>query len=508
MKRISIIGLAALFIVAFGVGQAFADAYNVTTSSGVRVTEKGTCEQVGATTIQGQDGVADVFNANQTITIELLAGATICSNISTYYQFGGINPVAYDPTTAMDPANGDYVVVANAGDDFYNIYVLTASAATDQIRVGHDAASRTCFDLVNTPYISTDPTLQKVEVTYRDDQTPQSTFTGDFVVATVKPKTITVTRCTKTEGSDLSVLGWGSFDAFNKNGVVLIPLCSSAEQDQAQCGLNTAYRQVCIKVSDLTTGAFPAGTHQFTVGKTTGAKVGVGIAGVSMIYVDPTGAESAIATTITKRLKRDGTEITPLPTADLQDWVDTSQITFTADTQGPGSYYIILSVAFDTCTATTGDWLVDVAGFRIPCGGSFTETDLVVANFVDCVGLVSSYQAIFPYAAQQTLGWYNGVVITNPNNQEITVTFVIYEWDGDEYSASVTVPAHGQVVGEATSVLNPQPVGPESQFGDEPYWMIGSSDLPFYGTLFMGEGIQAFGYIAINPSLVAIPMAK
>jgi len=504
MKRISIIGLAALFIVAFGAGQAFADAYNVTTSSGVRVTEKGTCEQVGATTMQGQDGVADIFHANQNITIELLAGATICSDIYAYYAYGGTN-VAWAPGDPEPAPGADYLVIANAGDDYYTITVINDSTPVQQIRIGHDSFSRTCFDLVNTPYISTDPTLQKVEVTYRDDRSPQSTFTGDFVVATVKPKTITVTRCTKAEGGTgvegPIARGWSVFSNFTKNGLIEIPLCSEEAQDQAACGLNTAYNQVCIKLADLTSGAFPASTHQFTVGKTTGAKPGVGIAAVEMVYEDLVGNQVGILTSITKRVKSDGTEI-PVPTADLQDWVDTSQITFTADTQGPGKYFIILTVAYDTCTASTGDWLVDVSGFRVPCGGSFSQADVAVANFVTCVGLVSSYQAVFPYAAQQTLGWYNGVVITNPNDAEITVVFRIYEVDGDEYSASVTVPAHGQVVGEATSVLNPQPVGGDPQFGDEPYWMIGSSNSPFYGTLFMGEGIQAFGYIAIMPTLV------
>jgi hypothetical protein len=89
MKRMLIIALAACFMLAMGTSLAFADSYDVTADYGKRVTEQGTCEEVGAITITPEVG-GDSFYANQVVTMELLGGLEICSGfyaVMTWWRF-------------------------------------------------------------------------------------------------------------------------------------------------------------------------------------------------------------------------------------------------------------------------------------------------------------------------------------------------------------------------------------------------------------------------------------
>lgn len=199
MKRCFILCVAVMVIGAFSVTQAVAQSnsntFDVTAKYGIRVLERGVCEQVGAITITPKGGTAgpDQFRVG-IITVELLAGATICNTVEDYYLWNG-------EESAHNDAAADYRLNAVKGSDFFTITILKNGQFDNEVRVGHETYGNTgnttqgilCFDLSKTPYNETDPNLQLVQVSYRD--TLNSTFTGDTYVATVKKKNYRMEPC-------------------------------------------------------------------------------------------------------------------------------------------------------------------------------------------------------------------------------------------------------------------------------------------------------------------------
>jgi hypothetical protein len=194
MKKIFAMAVIVMLVAFVAATGALAAAFNVTTESGVRVSEQGTCEQIGSSEMEG--GGENVWLAGTIITIELLRGTTICR--------------AIDPEAEGD--RGDYVVEAIPGNDFLTITVVTDNFP-GPIVYG-DEATRICFDLSGTDYNST--TNQLVEVTYRD--TSNNTYSGDFVVATVKPAAHSVRTCSKGEREAADLPG----DSDIKTGLPII----------------------------------------------------------------------------------------------------------------------------------------------------------------------------------------------------------------------------------------------------------------------------------------------
>jgi hypothetical protein len=500
MKKIFIITLAAFCVVAFGVGQAMAAGYDVTSSFGVRVTEQGPSEQIGSITINPQDPVAaNPFTANQIITVELLGNATISATTVADYTFGVATPTMgnagfgldsdssqadVDAAELADPIGVlEYRLVAVTGRDFFLIKVgPLAAAQTNQIIVGNDILSRICFNLVGTVYTADDPARQLVQVSYSDQLS--NTYSGDTYVATVKPKSVVVENCDKTNPIDL---------------------CFT--QQDVTCGVSGGTDTVCLEITDTATGAFPAAnTYTFTIGKQEGGKAGVGF-GVPVLNDEDEIPADAIAGTNITRYNRTGTEIevgdytaTAWATAAELMYADTAYMTFeilfTANVSGPQTYTLVVPVYYDTCVATAGSWIVDLTAAKLPCGASFVQEDINVAQFVACGGV--STTAIFPYAAGSAGGWFNGLVITNPNSSSITVTFTITEADGDVYTGSATVAANQMAVNLAENVMNPTTTSSDAAFGDESYTITATAPASFYGFLFIGNGTMAQGYLPIS----------
>jgi hypothetical protein len=408
-------------------------------------------------------------------------------------------------------AGADYRIVAIEGQDFFTVETFAAGLAEEYIIIGHDEIavdlntdgdtddpgeaagqpSALCFNLKGTIYNPNDPAQQLVQVSYADSLS--NTFSGDSDVATVKPSTVVLDNCAKTVPS--------------------IELDFTESQD-LDCGHGTD--SVCLfTFQDPAAGALD-GEFIFRVGKTDGAFLGMGIMGLAVQKsvdggqtwddVDQTGAGST-GVTITTRWDRSGVEI---ELADYDDndyytaaelmYVDSSQVEGTVLLNGTGTdviYRLLASVRYDTCAASAGQWTVDVLASRVPCGGSFGETDWVAANVVEEGGILRT--AIFPYGAGLGTGWYNGISIWNPMATDLTVSFAITEADGDAYSASITVPAGEMSVGLVETLLAPVTAGTDSAFGDENYNITASANGTFYGFMFITNGTVAQGYLPIMP---------
>lgn len=476
MKRITMLSIAMLFMCAVFTTAAMADSFDVTANYGVRVAEKGVCEQVGAVTLAPHDG--DVWAADTVITVELLAQAMICKDVNQLYTL---------------PSLATYTVVANTGDDFITITIgAAATAANETIRFGHDALSSMCFDLSGTPYNSTDPTLQMVQISFRDDA--GNTYSGDTYVATVKPQQHTIAVCTKDDGElVVGANGWPN-DVDVKTGLIQIPLCDPAAGSQeqgAECGCDFATEQICIRILDP--GNQITNTqYNFTI---TTAKTGVGISGVT-VWTDLGAGHVPAGTVMDERRDIDEVVVTGITCA---DYVATKAIDFHATLGGAGTQYIVVDLAYDSCVALPGELLANVSFSREPCGDSYSVTNLPIANMTSCgAGSVTTSSAIFPYAPDFASGvWWVGLALTNPNASEITVELDIYEADGDLYETSVTVPGCG-ITTQLAGDLNPVSSGSDAEFGDERFWINATSNGSFTGFLMMGDGTQAQGYLPLS----------
>jgi hypothetical protein len=301
--------------------------------------------------------------------------------------------------------------------------------------------------------------------------------------------------CPKTDGG-LVANGWpGSVDP--KTGLIEIPLCDPEGEFQSQgadCGeVCPAFRQVCIKITD-SGSQFSVDPYEFSI-KT--SKVGVGIQGVEFLSVDPTLAPYVPLPADLTRRDINGDPIAS-DTTDCTDYIDTKEFTFTAPVSGPGPQWIVVTLAYDSCTATPGLLTADIGFSRVPCGDSYERTGLPIANMVSCDGGPgATYEQIFPYATNFSDGaWWVGIALTNLHESESTINLDIYEADGDKWTATVTIPGLGISTNSAGD-LNPTSAGDDAVFGDERFWIDAHSNLPFSGFLMQGDGQQANGYLPI-----------
>jgi len=488
MKRFTLIALAAILIVAMGAGAALAASYNVTANFGIRVTEQGSSERVGAITLQGATDT-DLFDAGppqQAIVGELLGGATISRTFAAAYNYGGVWVESWTPavdnryggaTPAVPPAlPADYYVVAIAGQDFFSIQINNDSLLGETVVLGHDDPSALCFNIAGTQYTASDPNRQLVLVSYADNLF--NTYSGDIYVATVKPRSIAFDLCAKALPWDIiTVSGLGQGE---------------------DCGIG--FGSECIfRFTDNSTGSL-LGPYQFVIGKTAGAKAGVGFADIYIEKYDGTNwvnINGLLPATVTNRRNRSGV-------ADLTlEGFETSQITVTSTLTGPGSYRLIADYEYDTCVPITpGIWTIDIFANLIPCGQSFSAIDWDAIEFFDPAG--TPMGAVFPYAAASSDGaWFNGLVFTNPLATPVVIDVVIVEADGDMYEGTVTVPGNGMVLGTVADVVTPVLAegSTDAAFGDESYAIYASSDSgSFFGFLFIGNGTMAQGYLPILSS--------
>jgi hypothetical protein len=494
MKRMLIIALAACFMLAMGTSLAFADSYDVTADYGKRVTEQGTCEEVGAITITPEVG-GDSFYANQVVTMELLGGLEICSGFYAVYDMvalPGLDTYNAAASAAFAaPLADQFAVQGVFMADFVTITFgpsLTAALALEPIVYGHDAPTQLCVDLSGTLYTASDPLYQTLKATY--SSSPGShTFSGDLEIATVKSRTVTFAVCSKTEGTAVAAAGYEYMDY--KDTVPQIELCYGSYmvgQDQVitDCGEAIASEELCFRVTDTATGAFVAGQpYQFTVGKTIGAKACVGIS-----YVEVWNGGFQVAQTApADRWNAAGVLGPHLP-------INTTQMRVYFNGAGAGTYYVVMGLVYNTCCATPGPYMINFSGGQVPCGGSFGFLDQTVADFVECLSTIQ-FSRVIPYGAETaTSGWMNGIVFTNPNNFDITIDCAIYEEDGDAYTGTVAVGPMGMVVGLDTAVLMPVTTGADASFGDESYAVYATGNGVFHVFMINFDLVQAQGYLA------------
>jgi hypothetical protein len=486
MKKLSFIALATVMIVALGTGMAFADAFNVTSSFGVRVTEQGASERVGSITLAPSEVGTDAFTPAaagpvpaQIITVELLGQATISRTFGADYDWDGLVPVAFDPTAAVVAAPvGDYRVIAIEGNDFFTISVTDTGVipGPSQILVGHDDISALCFNLIGTVYNASDPARQLVQVSYSDGLS--NTYSGDIYVATVKPKSVSIDMCGKVMPTET------------------IQLDGALAQGE-DCGLGSGSDCV-FTFEDNAAGAL-TGDYLFTIGKTTGAKAGVGFEAIVIEFsVDDGATWNPVVggTAVEERLNSDGDTIALADfDSDEEGYVATSQIVVSATLPGPGLYRIWADYQYDTCVITPGIWTIDVYASKDPCGGSWSQLDWDFVQFFNPEGSPVAYA--FPYAAAGVGSWVNGIAFTNASPLSIAIDVTCVEADGDVYTGQVTVPAGQMAVGFVQALVNPTTTGSDAAFGDENYAIYASGNGTFYGFLFIANGNQAQGYLPI-----------
>lgn len=478
MKKLSFIALATVMIVALGTSMAFAAAFNVTANFGVRVTEQGASERVGSITLAGED-LADAFGGSavgNVITVELLGNATISRTFGGDYNYNGLNGVAFDAT---DPALGgtlDYSVRAIEGNDFFTITIdVDGADNTDTIVVGHDDISAICFNLVGTVYNATDPARQLVQVSYADGI--GDTFSGDIYVATVKPKSVTLEMCGKLLPTD-----------------ILTPEGLAQGED---CGFGSG--SVCMFTFEDNAAGALTGDYQFTLGKTDGAKAGVGFAEIYIEKYDSVGdAWVDLGAAITERHDSDGETIVLADFDSAEElYVASSEVVVDVTLTGPGLYRASADYEFNTCVATAGIWTIDIYANRVPCGGSWSQLDWDIVEFFLPSGVPTSY--VFPYAAANVGSWVNGLAFTNATTIAVEIAVTCVEADGDVYTGSVTVPAGQMAVGFVSTVVsNLATTGSDAAFGDESYAIYTTGTGTYYGFLFIANGNQAQGYLPIG----------
>jgi len=438
---------------------AMAASFDVTTESGVRVSEKGSCEQIGSSRMTTV-AAGDQWGAGTVITIELLYGATVCEAVDT---------------TALGLP---YVVTAVPGDDFFTV-TIGAAAYGGVIEYGAPD-SRICLNLSNTPYnAQTNPLVQ---VTYRD--TESNSYSGDFVVATVKPSAHEIDICTKIQRNDAFIPG--AFDA--KTGVPIIPLCVGSSQSQEEGGCELSGGVVCINISD-TTNQFGSNTYAFTLATD---KPGVGISTVQAFRDDPQ-ILTQLNTFVVERRDSSGAVVTGEDCAAL---ATTAEIDFEVDMIGTGGVILQVGVAYDTTAgASPGSLLMDVAFNRVPCGDSAGIENLKVADLVVCGdgGQPGASNLLFPYSPALD-GWWAGFAITNLSNSEVSVTLECYEADGDRYDGSLTIGPYGIYAANAMD-LPVTTSSADAAWGDERFWIKAFGSGAIDGLLFFGNNTEGMGYL-------------
>ena len=503
MKRLGALALIVMVASLFAAAPAFAAAFNVTSNFGVRVNEKGPCEQIGSITLAPDDAVGpppDVWGPNVVITVELLAGATICDEVNEQLTTPGGVP---------------YRVLALVGDDFFTVINEGGVPITTQIRIGDVIAgdSPICFNLENTPYNSTDPNLQLVQVSYRDNES--NTYSGDTAVATVKPQAHDIEVCDKDDVED-SICGEDNLSCLQdydpKTGLPQIPICDpgaspTQDQDVVECGDDFSTVRICMTLSDEA-NVFGGRDYGFDLSID---KDGVGIRDVQVC--DRFGACTDIPEGALTRYDEDGDVISvPAPPADLDDMVDTKSVAFVAALQ-PLTNYVTFTVAYDSCVATPGNLEAELAVNLDPCGDSFsTLSALTVARLITCgddgMGPVTEFQWVFSYSPiPDNNPWWAGVAVTNLTNSSIDVDLLAYEADGDLFSASVSIPPKN-CIPVLVRDINWDAEDNDQTFGDEEFWMVASCPSPFTGLFFFGDSAAGvgMGYIPflINDSVLSV----
>jgi hypothetical protein len=507
-------------------GTAFAASFDVTSNYGVRVTEKGTCERIGATTLTSADTTAtstDIWHDGTVITVELLGQATICANY------------LYNATYTTGAPGGNYTINAIKGNDYFTITVHTDSDPTTDSIVFGNTNTPICFDLSNTLYNSEDPNNQLVKVSYQSTQgSNNDSYSGDNYVATVKPPAHEAAVCSKTIGTeiqnDTSYLdNWYSGSGyFTKDGLPTLDVCyanNAQNQDPNQCGEvteQTMGTEVCFTIDDAA-NVFNGQNYKFAF---TTSKTGVGIKYVRLYTGtysggDLTGVTQIFSTvtayyTMTNPGKHDD-PVTPNTDPNSEDYLPYSKIKrieMNVPSVPSGKVYVVVTFNANSCDASAGTLNMGIEFNRNPCGDSFNGS-LDVAQIVSCENAAS---VLLPYLPNFTnSNWWSGMALTNITDKDQTLTIKVIEADGDVYTGSVTIPANNIIAGVFTSagwstvnhgVISLSTTSTDSAFGDErfrveiplssyllqKYYPFGATAI--VGTAIFGDGSQAQGYLS------------
>lgn len=511
-------GTAIVFFFSLLPAQAGAGSFNVRAGYGVKVQEDGFCERLGPLEIKGvrPPGGGDVFEHGTELRIHLLGGARICREISASYIFTPppapdqpptITYTADPPPTPPGPAEPMalfYTVTGELGADHYTITVndqffgpggVVNTHLINLIRVNHDDYSPFCVNLYGTRYQAADPFYSLVQASFSDNQ--DNGYSGDRFLATVKdgPSGHTLRLCSKSKGTALLGEEWAR-QLNPKTGMPQIPLCykqGAQEQNLGACGCLSGPEIVCVRITD-TENAFQAGRqYAFRIGHCGDFKTGVGVASARLFHEDGIHHPQVTAT---ERYDENCQLISGA--IRCQEKMATKSYRIIATMQKSGTHYLTIGLAYDPCQAGIGDWEADIAGQRLYCGDAFLADDMDLARFTLCTDGLHT-QKIFPYSGDMQNGWWTGLALTNPNGMEISIELDFYESDGDRFTALAAIPPKRLKVGLVNDpgFLSLTPRSADASFGDEPFWILGSAPVPFYGFLLIGDGAQAQGYLPI-----------
>jgi hypothetical protein len=312
-------------------------------------------------------------------------------------------------------------------------------------------------------------------------------------VATVKASTIQFDLCTS-----------GKFAKVETRYLEYCPPPAGQGPTPAQCDYDFWSSACLFRFTDEAVGELD-GTYEITIGKTAGAKAGIGFRNV---VIEPDSGPTIYPYNIVRRNSAN-TILDPADYGGVGEppmealYAETSEITFNVDLTGPGTYYVTADgyayVGPGDCPFESGPWVVDISGARIPCGGSFSDEDRTILNTVEvsCDPEEYPYCLLFPFGAGT---WMNGLVLDNPNSYAQTYTATINEADGDVYEAEATLAAGSMAVDLAENIfatITDPADGDDAPF-DEDYWlMIESNNGAFFGYMFIFDGTMANGYLPV-----------
>ena len=438
-------------------------------------------------TVEGESG-KDYFNITINVPPQLTDASNLVGgiNFTPAYAFANYPELrryltGYDFATYTNWGNTVYVGQEELTSNFWR-YVVLSNNTTVDLWVDD---SPICLNLKDTLYEGGDPNRQLVQVSLRDQLS--NTFSSDIYIATVKTPTMIVEPCTK-------------------NGTrINFPLQDRCDER----GKDVLTETVCvIEFSDSATDSL-LGDYTFSISLIGNDIDGVGIASVS--FLDPathsipannlhdlngdgTAEYNSSSVSLTNRYNENGNVLSSSAFTDARDmWVATQKVSLQTTLVGPQTYQLMVTLAYDACTIEAGTLTANVSAQAIPCGNSFSASDVAIARF-----MVPEFTLIFPYAAANVGGFANGLAINNPNDEPIDVNFVITEADGAVYNGTLELAPTSMEVGLAESVMAPvidETSADDEAFGDESYWILATSSRPFFGFIFIGDGTMAQGYL-------------
>jgi len=521
MQRTVLGIMAFVSMLIFCAGPALAGGtFDVTSKFGQLIENDTTCGRVGEITLEAKPNSGSFWDANTTITVELLGNDLICQDTDAYYVWdANASEITFQGTAPSNASEIVYEVHSNTGDDFFEIvtgeYEIGEGATagtgpggadlTDtKIVIGQaDPITALCFDISGTAYNPADPNNQRVLVSYADSF--GNTYSGDDAVATVKdapPEDQFIAEpCVKNDRETIIGSGWDTgynFDLAQAQVVLNTTTVGGSNQVAGNCTGVCSSTVLCVRLEDLDEVVEAGNTYTFTISEN-----------YNHLSLASTQLVGADGTTLTASgLGGCDGDVTSAEDADTAEFAGLDAATITST-----NWFLLMTVEHD-CQTAPGDLDINVqlANDDSLCGA---ETFSAVAE--DVATLVTPEQVLngelyFPYSPDfAESGWWAGVALTNMSAQDAAFNLFVYEADGDLYTGSVDVVAQGLDAGVFTAsgidfsnagLVSLTTSTADAAFGDERFWMYATTAPSNVSGFFMtGDGTQAQGYLPINPSV-------